>query len=161
MQIQSKNDRFLSAHIRQCQRTTIGLASVAEQVEQHEAYQWQVKQHRVSSVEPLEVTPEVEESMDIDFEVSFTDNALESRCLIVILAYQDNGQPDRGSPPSTEVFIPPIDAPTPSTSYYGHVCQLPSRYQDIEINLHEVGPGLSHIPNSKTLRQQGKEADKY
>ena len=27
----------------------------------------------------------------------------------------------------------------------------------MEINSHEIGPGLSHIPNSKTLRQQEKE----
>jgi len=40
-------------------------------------------------------------------------------------------------------------------------CQLPSEYQDMEIDLHEVGPCLSHIPNSKTLRQQEKEAERY
>ena len=34
-----KTDRGLSAHVRQCSRTTIGLASVAEQFEQHEANQ--------------------------------------------------------------------------------------------------------------------------
>ena len=160
-EFRAKNDRSLSAHVRQCQRAAIGLASVAEQVEQHEADQRQAKRRRLSSVEPLEVTPEVEESMDVDLEVSFTDDTLESRCLIIIVAYQDNSQPDRDSPPSTEVLIPPIDVPTPSTSRYGRKRQLPSRYQDMEIDSHEIGPGLSHIPTSKTLRQQEKEAERH
>ena len=31
----------------------------------------------------------------------------------------------------------------------------------MEIDSHEIGPGLSHIPTSKTLRQQEKEAERH
>jgi len=74
----AKTDRGLSAHVRQCSRAATGLASVAEQFEQHEADQRQAKQRRVSSVESLEPVSEVEEAMDVDLEVSFTDDASES-----------------------------------------------------------------------------------
>ena len=153
----AKTDRALSTHLRQCQKAATGLASVAHQIEQHGAHQQQVKWHRVSSVEPLEDVPEVEESMDVDLEVSIIEDAPENRHLTSHSSYQDNSQPDRDSPPSAEVLPPPVNAPTPSTSRYGRICHLPLRYEDMEIDSHEIGPGLSHIPTSKTLRQQEKE----
>jgi len=81
----AKNDRSLSTHVRQCPKAAIGLASVAERVEQHEADQRQAKRRRVSSAEPLEVVTEAEEAMDVDSEVSLTDDAPENRCLITII----------------------------------------------------------------------------
>ena len=58
-----------------------------------------------------------------------------------------------------DVPLFPIDAPTPSTSRSGRIRQLPTRYQDMEINSCEVGPGLSHMPSFKTQKQQAEEAE--
>jgi len=148
----AKSDGGLSAHVRRCPKAKIGLDLIAEEVE---AGQWQAKRRRVSSLEPLEVVPEVEELMDVDPEVSFTYNGSKSGCLILQLFHQDNSQP--GSPPD----VPPINEPAPSTSRYGRVRQLPSRYQDMEINSREIGPSLSHIPSFKTQRQQQEEAERH
>ena len=47
-EFRAKNDRSLTAHVRQCQRAAIGLASVVEKVEQHEADQWQAGSPQLS-----------------------------------------------------------------------------------------------------------------
>lgn len=67
-------DRVLSTHVRQCKKAAAGLASVARELDQHEADQRQAKRRKISSFEPLEVVPEAEEPMDIDLEVSVISN---------------------------------------------------------------------------------------
>ena len=74
------------------------------------------------------------------------------------LSYQDNNQPTN-SPPPTDIPLPPLEVPTPSTSRYGRIRRLPPKYQDMEINSREVGPSLSHMPSFKTQRQRIEEAE--
>ena len=52
-----------------------------------------------------------------------------------------------------DVPLPPVDAPIPSTSH------LPSRYQEMEISLSEVGPSLFHMSNSEIQQQQVEETE--
>ena len=52
-----------------------------------------------------------------------------------------------------DVPLPPVDAPVPSTS------RLPSRYQEMEISLPEVGPSLFHMSNSEIQQQQVEETE--
>ena len=153
-----KTERALITHLGWYKKAKTELSLIGEEVEQHEADQRQVKRHRISSIEPLEVVPEAEEPMDVDLEVSGMSNWSKIRHLTLLLSDQDDNQPGPGSSPLPDI-PPTAGTQLPSTSRYGCVHRLPSRYQDVEINSREIGPSLSHIPAFRTLRQQQEEAE--
>ncbi|KAF9642395.1 hypothetical protein BDM02DRAFT_3133118 [Thelephora ganbajun] len=134
----TKSNRALTAHVVRCKRAAIELTLITEDARQHKADCREAKRCRISSVEHLEVIPEVEEPMDIDPE--------------------DNGQPTVSMTP-IDVPSPSADAPGPSMSCYGCVRRLPSKYQDMEINLHKIRRSLPHMPSFKTQKQQREEAE--
>ena len=51
-----------------------GLASIAEDIEQHKADYRQAKRRRISSPERLDVVPEAEEPADANLEVCFVND---------------------------------------------------------------------------------------
>ncbi|KAF9642423.1 hypothetical protein BDM02DRAFT_3193292 [Thelephora ganbajun] len=81
-------------------RAAIELTLITEDARQRKADCQEAKRRRISSIEHLEVVPEVKEPMDIDPE--------------------DNGQPTVSTTP-IDVPSPSANAPGPSTSRYGHI----------------------------------------
>ena len=153
----ARNDRALATHIRKCKKAATGLALVADEIGCHEADHRQAKQHKILSPEHLDIVPEVEVPMDTGLEVRSVNDESESRCLMTVndcFIWQDDDQTR-----AMDVPLLPIDAPTPSTSRSGRIRRLPTRYQDMEISSHEVGPSLSHMPSFKTQKQQAEEAE--
>ncbi|KAF9643156.1 hypothetical protein BDM02DRAFT_3192110 [Thelephora ganbajun] len=134
----TKSDRALTTHLGKCKRAATELTLITEDVRQQEDDRQQAKQHKILSLERLEVVPEVEEPMDVDPE--------------------DDGQPLASLTP-IDIPSPPVNAPGPSVSRFGRVRRLPAKYQDMEINSHEIGQSLSHMPSFRTWRQQREEAE--
>ena len=141
------NNRILSTYIRQCKKAAAGLALVARQLEQDEADQWQTKQHLVSSFEPLQMVTGTEVPMDVDREVSTMSN---SPIRMGVTWYIS---------PTSARCAPLYQYTNISPSCYGHTHQLPSRYQDMQINSHKIGPSLSHILSFKIWRQSKEETE--
>jgi hypothetical protein len=66
----AKTDRALTTHIGKCKKAAAGLASIAEEIEQHEAEgHRQPKRRRILSPEHPEVMVDVEETAYVDCEV--------------------------------------------------------------------------------------------
>ena len=131
------NNRILSTHIKQCKKAAAGFALVARQLEQDEADQWQTKQHQVSSLKHLEMVPESEVPMDVDLEVKAMGNS-----------------PIRMGVNLVQILhctrcIPLYQHSNITPSCYGNTHQLPSRYQGMQINSHEIG---HFSPTSKASR---------
>ena len=82
----AKSDRALTAHLRKCKKAGItGLASIAEDIERHEADHREAKRRRISFPERLDVVPEVEEPVDADFEVRLVNDGSESKHLMAMI----------------------------------------------------------------------------
>jgi len=78
----TNSDRALTVHLGKCKRAATGLASVADDAEQHDADHRRAKRRRIAeSPEHLEVIPEVEGPMDIDIEVRPINDGSENRYL--------------------------------------------------------------------------------
>ena len=81
----AKSDRAVTAHANKCKKAANILASIADDVNQHEADRRQAKRRRISSPERLEVIPEVEEPMDVDPEVCFADDRSKNTRLTAVI----------------------------------------------------------------------------
>lgn len=146
----TKGDRSLTNHVKECKKATTGLASVGREVGQREADFQRTKRRRILSPERLESVPEVGEPMDVDLEVRPVKRCPKAYVSQPLLPWQDNGQ-TIASPPPTEAPPPPINAPVPSTSRYGHIRRLPTRFQAADLDL------PWHARSAREQKQQAEE----
>ncbi|KAF9651416.1 hypothetical protein BDM02DRAFT_3126953 [Thelephora ganbajun] len=84
--------------------------------------------------------------------------AVNFEVLRVYLRWQTE-EPQEPSPhPPGDDLNPFCDVPEPSSSRPRQVIQLPSRFNDMDMNSHEFGPGLPHLPSYKSQKQWREEA---